>query len=252
MISEDVGAVIWKEWRDAAARFDHPLLWGAYLLVAGVPLIGLGWLYAEIGLDWTAAPFQDGLGLLWVLFPALLTMDTISDSFAGERERQTLETLLASRLPDESALFGKLAASVGLTWGLLGMSIVGAWIAYGLNSAGWQFYALPGLIALLILPGAASVCMALVTLRLTLYAETIREAQSRAMRVVMLSSFIFAGASLLPERWLNTLSLHSNSAAITAGMILIAISAGLWNINRRSFRRVWLLHREDRVNHAAR
>ncbi len=34
------------------------------------------------------------------------------DSFAGERERHTLETLLASRLPDHAILSGKLLVCV--------------------------------------------------------------------------------------------------------------------------------------------
>ena len=37
---------------------------------------------------------------------------TIPESFAGERERHTLGTLLASRLADQSILFGKVAMSV--------------------------------------------------------------------------------------------------------------------------------------------
>ncbi len=39
---------------------------------------------------------------------------TIPDSIAGERERHTLETLLASRLPDRAIVLGKLGFSFGL------------------------------------------------------------------------------------------------------------------------------------------
>jgi ABC-2 type transport system permease protein len=48
------------------------------------------------------------------------------DSFAGERERHTLETLLASRLSDRAILFGKLLA--GIAYGVvitLGCVLVG-------------------------------------------------------------------------------------------------------------------------------
>ena len=40
----------------------------------------------------------------------------IADSFAGERERHTLETLLASRLSDRAILFGKIAACIAYGW----------------------------------------------------------------------------------------------------------------------------------------
>jgi ABC-type Na+ efflux pump permease subunit len=45
----------------------------------------------------------------------------ITDSIAGERERQTLETLLASRLPDRAILLGKVAAITLLGWLLLAL-----------------------------------------------------------------------------------------------------------------------------------
>ena len=40
----------------------------------------------------------------------------IPESFAGERERHTLGTLLASRLPDHAILLGKVAVAVGYAW----------------------------------------------------------------------------------------------------------------------------------------
>jgi ABC-2 type transport system permease protein len=43
---------------------------------------------------------------------------TIPDSFAGERERHTLTTLLASRLPDRAILLGKLGLSVAYGWAM--------------------------------------------------------------------------------------------------------------------------------------
>ena len=44
---------------------------------------------------------------------------TIPDSFAGERERHTLETLLASRLSDRAILFAKMAVPVVFAWVVL-------------------------------------------------------------------------------------------------------------------------------------
>ncbi len=49
---------------------------------------------------------------LWAWIPYLLVSGVTADTFAGERERHTLETLLASRLSDRAILFGKLAAVV--------------------------------------------------------------------------------------------------------------------------------------------
>jgi len=53
-----------------------------------------------------------------VFIPMMLVGMTIPESFAGERERHTLGTLLASRLPDRAILFGKVAVAVGYAGGI--------------------------------------------------------------------------------------------------------------------------------------
>jgi len=70
-----------------------------------------------------------GWSLAIALFtPLILIAPSICESFAGERERHTLDTLLASRLPDRSILFGKMIVPIVYGWGmtilLLVMSLV--------------------------------------------------------------------------------------------------------------------------------
>ena len=52
----------------------------------------------------------DTMLVMGMLLPALFVLPIVADAFAGERERHTLETLLATRLPDRAILFGKLSA----------------------------------------------------------------------------------------------------------------------------------------------
>jgi ABC-2 type transport system permease protein len=66
---------------------------------------------------------EEWTGAAWSLVAAfLIPMITIGivvpQAFAGEREKHTLETLLASRLPDQAILFGKLLTAVAAGWGL--------------------------------------------------------------------------------------------------------------------------------------
>ncbi|MBN1287150.1 MAG: ABC transporter permease [Anaerolineae bacterium] len=56
--------------------------------------------------------------LIFACFPILIVTSTVVDLFAGERERHTFETLLASRLPDRAILLGKLAAITVHAWGV--------------------------------------------------------------------------------------------------------------------------------------
>lgn len=70
----------------------------------------------QIGPDLVRQPAAI-LPFAWV--PLLLASNVIADGIAGERERHTLETLLASRLSDRSILLGKVVASVAYGWGFM-------------------------------------------------------------------------------------------------------------------------------------
>lgn len=72
------------------------------LLVFG---IFLPW---QMGRAWIESPL---VPLAWSWVPMFMTVQVVADGFAGERERHTLETLLASRLSDSAILFGKLLAA---------------------------------------------------------------------------------------------------------------------------------------------
>jgi ABC-2 type transport system permease protein len=67
----------------------------------------------QTGKEWVTSPLNM---LYWAWLPFMLVGTTMVDAFAGERERHTLETLLASRLSDRAILFGKILA--GVVYGL--------------------------------------------------------------------------------------------------------------------------------------
>ncbi len=70
----------------------------------------------QIGPDLVRQPAAI-LPFAWV--PLLLASNMIADGIAGERERHTLETLLASRLSDRSILLGKVVAAVAYGWSFM-------------------------------------------------------------------------------------------------------------------------------------
>ncbi|MBX6364821.1 MAG: ABC transporter permease subunit [Gemmatimonadetes bacterium] len=108
----DVRTVIWKEWRELA---DHVA--GSRVGIIGMVVLGL---YFGV-----IAPYANGPRIVasalaifqYPLLAAMLSVQPIVDSFAGERERHTLETLLASRLADRAILLGKLLAVLVATTG---------------------------------------------------------------------------------------------------------------------------------------
>lgn len=113
----DIWTVMLKEWREYLAGASGSGSSGRGRGVVGVLLIiGLVSIFLPLQLGrelfTTAAPLiVDSLFL-----PYLILQTIVADSFAGERERHTLETLLASRLSDRAILFGKFGAAVAYGW----------------------------------------------------------------------------------------------------------------------------------------
>src|SRR5262249_53452146 len=104
---EDTGTVIWKELRELLRQRES--LRGTALSFF-IPVLFWGILLpAQSGLRWVESPATLAG---WAMIALLLVTLVVAEAFAGERERHTLETLLATRLSDQAILFGKIAASV--------------------------------------------------------------------------------------------------------------------------------------------
>lgn len=127
----DVWTVARKDWQEML-RAGGGARSGLVRLLVFPAILGIFLPLQAAGDAWVTQP-EALLGYAWL--PAFLVMGVIADSFAGERERHTLETLLASRLPDRSILFGKMVAAVGFGWGLtllsLALALVTVNVAFG-------------------------------------------------------------------------------------------------------------------------
>ena len=109
---DDILTVMWKE-RKSLFRFRGSR--SRFLLTAMAPVVFAIVFPWQWGPDWVA---EIPSVFLSAIIAVLLVGMTIPESFAGERERHTLNTLLASRLPDRAILFGKMAVSIVLAWGV--------------------------------------------------------------------------------------------------------------------------------------
>jgi ABC-2 type transport system permease protein len=176
----DVVTVMWKE---SKSLFRQPGSRIRAVLNVTIPFGMLG-LYGPLtGPEWMESTFTVILSSLMTL---LLVATVIPDSFAGERERHTLATLLASRLPDRAILFGKLGVAVlygfGITLAGLLAGVVTANIAY--RDTGFIFYS-PGIatacvVMSLLLAGLMACGGALISLR----ASTVQGAQQTLMAIM--------------------------------------------------------------------
>ncbi|HEY6285857.1 MAG TPA: ABC transporter permease subunit [Ktedonobacteraceae bacterium] len=127
---KDIATVILKETKELFSQggilgYLTPLI---LLAVGGVvyPLI-----------SWSSWVQLGSLEIPFILFLTYqLIVASAADSFAGERERHTLETLLASRMPDRAILLGKVGTLVGYGWGMNFSQLLLGWLA--VNIVHWQ------------------------------------------------------------------------------------------------------------------
>ena len=195
----DVWTVMWKEWKELLVQRGS-LRGGRLSLLILVGLLGV-FLPWQTGRDWVESPVV----LVYSAYiPLFLVMSVIADSFAGERERQTLETLLASRLSDRAILFGKVGAAVGYGWGLTLISLLLGLVTVNLAHGRGELLLYPPAVGLGIvgfsLLGAGLVASAgvLVSLR----ASSVRQAQQTLSIAIMLLLFVpIFGGQALPAEW---------------------------------------------------
>ena len=170
---KDISTMTWKETKEL---FSQGGLIGyltllVFLVVGGVvyPLIS--------GPSWVQ------LGSLEIPFILFLTFQLIvasaADSFAGERERHTLETLLASRMPDRAILLGKVGTLVGYGWGMNFSQLLLGWLT--INIVHWQghlvFYPLDLLLLTFALGLLVNILAASAGVLVSLRSATARQAQ---------------------------------------------------------------------------
>ena len=195
----DVVTVAWKEMKEMLALGGN-LKGGRVGIILMIAVFGV-FLPLQHGAAWVSSPVTM---IYWAWVPLMLVTGFIADSFAGERERHTLETLLASRLPDRAILLGKVAAAVGYGWvymlvmflsGLITVNL--AFRTGGLLLYPWLFMA-AALGGGLLTAGLAASAGVLVSLR----ASTVRQAAQTLSIGIMLLIFVPAfGLPALPKAW---------------------------------------------------
>lgn len=244
-MNADFATVLWKEWKEIVLERSAGGA-GSYR-----PLI----LIAVLGV---LIPFQMGperyfrvTGLLApTFFSAIVITTVIADSFAGERERHTLETLLASRLSDRAILFGKIGAAMAFGW-LMSISCILAG-TITVNVANWHgrilmFHDAASWLILLLGPPLMGGVVATAGVLVSLRSATVRHAQQTlGVAFAVLFVGIVFGSNSLPAEWkawfariLFTWS-ETNLVLAAAG-VLLAIDLALLFAGMARFQRAKLV-----------
>lgn len=241
----DILTVVWKErkmlFRVRGRRAQALLtLFSPALLAVYFPLQeGPGWVESPLSL------------MLAFAAPLILVGLAVPDSFAGEKERHTLPTLLASRLSDRAILFGKIVTCVAAGWGvtllLLGLSLV------IVNLVHWDghilFYTPTIVLGDLTISLLVAMLTAAAGVLFSMRAATAHEAQQTLMAVLLIPPLILqfgmlfilqseSGLSRLREI-LSTVTLER--VVLVIATILLVLNAGLLAAAMARFRRARLI-----------
>lgn len=168
----DAWAVARKEWMELwgqdgmQGRQGMLLFLGAFGLM--LPLMN--------GRAWIASPV---MALAWAWVPMFLVSTVIADAFAGERERHTLETLLATRLSESAILFGKMGAAILYAALLCGASVLMGMVVVNIAhpEGGVVLYDWRTVAVMLTTGAIGSVFVAALGSMISLRARTVRQAQ---------------------------------------------------------------------------
>jgi ABC-2 type transport system permease protein len=140
-----------------------------------------------------------------IFFGGIVVTAVIADSFAGERERHTLETLLATRLSDRSILFGKTAASIAYGWLISFACIVAGAITVNVSNWHGQVFMFNDAASWLVVvlgPPLLSGAVATAGVLVSLHAATVRQAQQTLSVAVLVATFgMIFGSNMLPVEW---------------------------------------------------
>ena len=172
---------------------------------------------------WISVPFLPGM--LFMLLPLTLAGSTAADSFAGERERHTLETLLSTRLSDRDIYAGKVLATTLYCTGLVWACALIALITLNLTRGNEPIFWYAGISWLLIIVGTLllAVLMTAIGVLVSLRAATVRAA---AQTFSLITLVVFVGVPLLVQFLPASVQLALAQAVTSSNLLLVALAAG--------------------------
>jgi ABC-2 type transport system permease protein len=236
---DDILSVIWKErksqFRVRGSRMRFLLMLASPALLATV--FPITW-----GPDWLA---QVPPLIISALTSVILVAVMVPESVAGERERHTLETLLASRLPDRAILVGKLLVPLAVGWGVAILSLVISLVV--VNVAHWEgkllFFTLPVGLGSLALSFLMAVLTAGAGIFISLRSATAQEATQILTAIILIPPMLLQIVPLLfrdqMKQFLDTVNGTQLLVIVLAVLVVLDVAVLLAAVTR--FRRARLI-----------
>jgi ABC-2 type transport system permease protein len=226
---DDILTIMWKE-RKSMLRYRGSR--SRFLLVLLSPILLATVFPWQWGPDWVE---EIPSVILSIVVAVILVGITIPESFAGERERHTLNTLLASRLSDRAILFGKMGVSIvfalGVTLAVLLLSLVTVNIAHGDGEL--LLYTPTIAIADLVLSFLMATLFASAGVLISMRSETVQQAAQVLMAIFLVPIMLLQVIAMVFRNQLNDLlgdslsNLDGTQVLLVVTGILLLLTAGV-------------------------
>ncbi|OCR00566.1 hypothetical protein BCD67_11330 [Oscillatoriales cyanobacterium USR001] len=235
-MTADILTVIWKEFRELLQREN----WRGIAISLVIPVIVFGiMLPLSLGYIWVDSSISV---FFWVYLPLMRVLAPAVDAFAGERERHTLETLLATPMSDLAILLGKITSIVCYVWIMTLIPILVALgtinLVYGRGRL--LLYPVPVLVSGAVLAILATTFYTSIYTLFALRANTVKQAFEQlglATTIIVYLPLLLLPVLLpqLPVEWIRALMKTNTTAAfLTVVVVLIILNVGLlWLVSKR-------------------
>lgn len=245
-IFTDIITIFWKEHREYKLAYRGRAGWGMvmFLLLTG------GLIPWQLGELWVKGSLALVM-LTW--FSVMPGMMMNADSIAGERERHTLETLLASRLDNRSILLGKAILPIiyallfTIIMLLLGWAVVNLKLRLGMlpgsDPKHFLFYRPEVLWGAPLLSLAMGTFSNLVGVLVSLRAPTVKKAQQTlSLGFTVLWLVPVFGGQLLPRPWRHQVfesfkNSNPTQTILAGALVLLMVNLFLYALARARFQR---------------
>jgi ABC-2 type transport system permease protein len=220
----DIVTILWKEFKELFQQRQGMFGRGGWIsILITIGLLGVA-LPIEAGEEWVSNPIYM---IWWVWVPFLMVTYIVADTFAGERERHTLETLLASRLSDKAILFGKITGAVLYGWGTAIAGLIVSLISVNIIAGKGKLlmFSSEGILAMLSLTLLFSLLSSVLGVHISLRSGTVRQAQQTLGLIGMIPILPVVVLPMLPEDFLADLGTYVNRVD---GIVLVLIVVGVF------------------------
>ncbi len=220
---DDILTIMWKE---SKSIFRYQGSRSRFLLVLLSPILLATVFPWQWGPDWVA---EIPSVILSIVVAVILVGITIPESFAGERERHTLNTLLASRLSDRAILFGKMGVSIVFACGVMLVVLLLSLVT--VNIAHWEgellLYTPTIAIADVVLGFLMATLFASAGVLISMRSETVQQAAQILMAIFLVPIMLLQVIAMVFRNQLNDL-LGDSLSRLDGTQVLLVVAGVLF------------------------